>query len=141
MIILDTNVLSEPLRPSPDPRVVDWLDIQAPETLFLTTVTLAEVRYGIAALPPGKRKTNLAERFETELLPLFEGRILTFDEPATRASADIRARARAAGGAIGDLDALIAGIARARRFGVATRDVQPFEAAGITPVIDPFQPN
>jgi predicted nucleic acid-binding protein len=138
VIILDTNVLSEPLRPSPDERVVEWLDAQIVETLFLTTVTLAEVRYGIAALPSGKRRTGLAERFEAELLPLFAGRILPFDEPATLEYAALRGQARAAGLAIGDFDALIASIARAHRFGVATRDVAPFESAGVASVIDPF---
>lgn len=139
MIILDTNVLSEPLRSSPDGRLVEWLDAQIAETLFLTTITLAEVRYGIAALPTGKRKTSLSDRFEAELLPLFAGRVLTFDEPATREYAILRAQTRAAGMAIGDFDALIASIAKAHRFGVATRDVAPFEAAGVATVVDPFR--
>lgn len=139
MIILDTKVLSEPLRPSPDERVVEWLDAQIAETLFLTTVTLAEVRYGIAALPTGKRKAGLTERFEADVVPLFAGRILAFDEPATHEYAAIRARARATGLSIGDFDALIASIAKSHRFGVATRDVAPFEAAGVASVIDPFK--
>lgn len=138
MIILDTNVLSEPLRPSPDARVVEWLDAQVAETLFLTTVTLAEVRHGIAALPDGKRKRGLGERFEDEVVPLFAGRVLAFDEPATHEYAALRTRARSAGLAIGDFDALIASIARAQRFGVASRDTAPFEAAGVVSVIDPF---
>lgn len=138
MIILDTNVVSEPLRPSPDQAVVAWLDAQMAETLFLTSITLAEVRYGIAALPSGQRRTSLGERLEGEVLPLFAGRILSFDEPATREYATIRAQTRAAGLAIGDFDALIASIATAHRFGVATRDVAPFEAAGIATVINPF---
>ena len=138
MIIIDTNVLSEPLRPAPDTRVLEWLDAQVAETLFLTTITLAEMRYGIAALPAGKRRTRLAKRFEADVLPLFEGRILAFDESASREYAELRSRSRAAGQAIGDFDALIAGIANAHRFGVATRDVAPFEAAGVSTVIDPF---
>lgn len=138
MIILDTNVLSEPLRPSPDARVVEWLDAQITETLFLTTVTLAEVRYGIAALPRGKRKAGLTERFEAEVLPLFEGRILPFDEPAAREYAALRTKARSAGLAIGDFDAVLASTAKAHRFGVATRDVAPFEAAGVGVVVNPF---
>jgi predicted nucleic acid-binding protein len=139
VIILDTNVLSEPLRPSPDMQVVQWLDAQIAETLFLTTLTLAEVRFGIAALPSGKRKSGLTDRFEAEVLPLFAGRILAFDEPATREYATLRGRARTAGLAIGDFDALIASIAKAHRFGVATRDAAPFEAAGVASVIDPFK--
>lgn len=138
MIILDTNVLSEPLRPDPDQRVVQWLDAQIAETLFLTTVTIAELRYGIAALPAGKRRTTLADRFESVILPLFSGRVLDFDEPATREYATLRARARQRDLAMGDFDVLIASIANAHTFGVASRDVAPFEAAGVREVINPF---
>lgn len=139
MIILDTNVLSEPLRPDPDQRVVQWLDAQIAETLFLTTVTIAELRYGIAALPAGKRRTTLADRFESVILPLFAGRVLDFDEPATREYATLKARARQRGLAIGDFDAVIASIANAHTFGVATREVAPFKAAGVREVINPFK--
>ena len=139
MIILDTNVVSEPLRPDPDQHVVSWLDAQAVETLYLTTITIAEVRYGIAALPQGRRRTTLSDRFEGEALPRFDGRVLSFDEPATREYASLRSRARSRGLAIGDLDALIAGIARAHGHGVASRDVSPFEAAGVRQVVNPFE--
>lgn len=138
MIIVDTNVLSEPLRRQPSPSVVTWLDAQAIETLYLTTIGLAEVRYGIAALPTGKRKVNLAQRFEDEVLPLFRDRVLTFDESAAFAYGKLRAKTRADGRALGDFDALIAAIADSRKFIVATRDVSPFEAAGLT-VINPFE--
>lgn len=137
MIILDTNVISEPLRPRPSGGVVAWLDAQALETLYLTTVSLAEVRHGIACLPDGGRRQKLHDRFEDEFLPLFGGRILAFDEPATAAYATLRAAARARGRAIGDFDALIAGIASATGFTVATRDTAPFQAAGVA-VINPF---
>ena len=137
MIILDTNVLSEPLRPRPNADVVAWLDAQVIETLYLTTVSLAEIRYGIACLPDGKRRRRLHERFEGEVVPLFSGRTLTFDEPATVAYATLRARARANGRGIGDFDALIASIANATGFTVATRDTAPFEAAGAA-VVNPF---
>lgn len=139
MIILDTNVLSEPLRRAPSQYVVDWLDAQAIETLYLTTISLAEIRYGIAALPAGKRRSTLAARFDGEVLPRFRDRVLGFDEPAASAYGTLRARARANGLAIGDFDALIAAIADWRKFTVATRDVSPFEAAGVT-VINPFDP-
>lgn len=137
MIILDTNVISEPLRPGPDQRVIAWLDAQAPATLHLTTISLAELRYGIAVLPAGARHRRLDDRFENEVLPVFAGRILPFDEDATAEYAELRATARAAGRAIGDLDALIAGIARAAGFAVASRDIAPFEAAGVR-VVNPF---
>jgi len=137
VIILDTNVISEPLRAKPGAGVVAWLDAQAVETLYLTTISLAEVRYGIACLPKGARRQKLHDRFEGEFLPLFHGRTLAFDEPATTAYAALRAQARAQGRAIGDFDALIASIASARGFTVATRDTAPFEVAGVA-VVNPF---
>ncbi len=137
MIILDTNVISEPLRPKPSADVVAWLDAQAVETLYLTAISLAEVRYGIACLPEGARRQTLHDRFEGEFLPLFRGRTLAFDESATTAYATLRARARGQGQAIGDFDALIASIASVTGFTVATRDTAPFEAAGVA-VVNPF---
>jgi len=138
VIILDTTVLSEPLRPAPSPDVVRWLDAQAVETLHLTTIALAEVRYGIAALPDGRRKQVMNERFEDEVIPLFRERILPFEDDASMAYARLRSLARANGLAIGDFDALIAAIAAARGFWVATRDTSPFIAAGV-PVVNPFE--
>lgn len=137
MIILDTNVVSEPLRQRPHSGVVAWLDAQVVETLYLTTISLAELRYGIAALPAGKRRTRLRDRFETEFVPLFTDRVLAFDEPATLAYAELRANTGRTGRAIGDYDALIAAIAIQSGYAVATRDTTPFEAAGVA-VINPF---
>ena len=137
MIILDTDVVSEPLRPKPHEGVVGWLDAQAVDTLYLTTISLAEVRFGIAALPAGKRRQKLHDRFEDEVLPLFAGRTLGFDEPSTSAYAALRCRARANGHAIGQVDALIAAIASVHDCTVATRDAAPFRAAGVG-VINPF---
>ncbi len=136
MIILDTNVISELMRAQPQASVVEWADRQAQSTLYLTSLTLAEIRFGIAALPKGRR-TKLNAAFEDGIRPLFQDRILDFDEGASTEYAALRADARSRGHAIGDVDALIAGIARARTFIVATRDVAPFEAAGLQ-VIDPF---
>ena len=138
MIILDTDVLSEPLRPAPDTGVVGWLDAQAIETLYLTTISLAEVRHGIAALPAGRRRQVLDDRFESDVLPAFSGRIMAFDEQASACCAAVRAGARRRGDAIGDFDALIAGIAVSRGFAVATRDTAPFLAANVA-VINPFR--
>jgi len=138
MIIVDTNVISEPLRPAGDAAVLTWLDQQDIETLYLTTITVAELRFGIAALPSGKRKRRLEEDFEDRILFLFSGRILAFDEAATITYARIRSEARSIGKAIGVTDAFIAGIAAHHEFAVATRDVSPFEAAGIR-VINPWK--
>lgn len=137
MILIDTNVISEPWKPAPEARVLAWLDAQLVETLFLSAVTVAELRFGIAAMPEGKRRTLLQDRLEGEVLPLFSGRILPFDLDASAAYAALMAEARASGKAIGVADGFIAAIARARNLAVATRDVGPFAAAGLK-VIDPW---
>ena len=80
MILLDTNVISEPLRASPDLNVLAWIDAQVIETLYLSTICLAELRFGIAVLDDGKRKQMLHKSLEQQVLPLFDGRILTFDD-------------------------------------------------------------
>lgn len=140
MFILDTNVISEAMRVTPNTRVVNWLDQQSLSALYLTTITVAEIRAGIAVMPSGRKKEALSAAFETQILPDFLGRILPFDEPATRCYASIRHSARAAGRAIADFDALIASIALTRGFTVVTRDVSPFEAVEVR-TIDPFESN
>lgn len=137
MILIDTNVVSEPWKLAPDTRVLDWLDAQAIETLFLSAITIAELRFGVAAMPEGKRRTVLHDRLEGEVLPLFSGRILTFDLDASKAYATLMAAARGSGKAIGTADGYIAATALAHGFSVATRDVSPFEAAGLK-VINPW---
>ena len=137
MIILDTNVVSEGFRASPEPRVIEWLDAQDADTLFLTTISLAELRYGVALLPDGKRKDALNLALENRVLTLFKDRVLTFDVDASAAYARIRAAAKSKGYAIGAADGYIAGIASARGFTVATRDATPFEMAGVA-VINPW---
>ena len=137
MILLDTNVVSEPLRPAPDARVVAWIDAQALETLYLSAITVAELRAGVAQLPAGKRRSGLQEGLETRVLPLFAGRVLAFDLGCTQAYAALMAKARASGLAIASADGYIAAIAAANGLAVATRDAGPFEAAGAT-VIDPW---
>ena len=137
MILLDTNLVSEPWKPQPDPHVVAWIDAQAVETLYLSAVTVAELRLGIAAMPAGKRRKILHERLEEELLPLFASRVLAFDLEASRAYADLMSKAKTVGQAIDMADGYIAAIAAARGLSVASRDVAPFHAAGI-PVINPW---
>lgn len=138
MIILDTVVVSEPLRRQPDPRVTSWLDAQSVDTLCLTTLTIAEVRYGVACLSKGRRRDELNREIEQAVLPLFGDRIFHFDDAAMREYAERRARARRQGETVGDVDALIASIAAARKCAVATRDTAPFEAMGVE-VINPFE--
>ncbi len=137
MILLDTNVVSEPLRLSGDSNVLTWIDAQIVETLYLSTISLAELRFGIAALPTGKRRENLHNSLERRVLPLFAGRILSFDTAASEAYAALRARARADGKAIAPADGYIAATAAVHGLIVATRDTGPFEAAGLT-VINPW---
>ena len=137
MILLDTNVVSEPLRLTGDVAVLNWIDAQIIETLYLSTISLSELRFGIAALAPGKRRDTLHTSLEQRILPLFVGRILPFDAAASEAYAVLRARARAQGRAIAPADGYIAATAASHGLIVATRDTGHFEAAGLT-VINPW---
>ena len=138
MIVVDTNVLSDLWRVAPDPKVLAWMDAQVVETLFLSAITVAELRFGVAAMPPGKRRTIYQERLEREVLPAFAGRVLPFDLDASKAYGELMARARVGAGlAIGNADGYIAATAAARGPMIATRDTSPFKAAGLT-VIDPW---
>jgi len=138
VILLDTNVVSEPLKLNADPTVVAWIDAQIIETLYLSAISVTELRYGIAVLPDGKRKEALQAGLDERVLPLFESRILPFDMEAAEICAELRARARALGQGIGTADSYIAGIAAAKGLTVATRETQRFEAAGVT-VINPWK--
>jgi predicted nucleic acid-binding protein len=138
MILLDTNVVSEPLRQAPEVRVIEWIDAQAMETLFLSAITVAELRAGVALLPAGKRRSGLHETLEKRVLPLFAGRVLPLDLACTNAYAALVAKARTAGVAIATANGYIAAIDAANGFTVATRDTSPFVAAGAA-VINPWQ--
>jgi len=137
MIVLDTNVVSEAMKPEPHPAVQTWLDRQAAETLYLSSVTLAELLFGIGAMPSGRRKNALAQTLDG-LLALFGARVLVFDTDAARHYAELAVTAKAAGKGFPMPDGYIAAIAAARGFTVATRDVAPFQAAGLS-VIDPWE--
>jgi len=137
MIILDTNVLSEPMRPHADPAVIAWLDAQPPETLFITTITVAEILLGIELMPLGARRSHLEARVAAALQRFGDARTLPFTLPAARYYSLLAVRARASGHPIGVPDAQIASIAAAHGFTVATRDTSPFIAAGL-PVINPW---
>jgi predicted nucleic acid-binding protein len=137
VILLDTNVVSEIMRPEFNAKLGAWMEAQFAETLYLSSITCAELRLGAAILPQGRRKQNLTTVVD-QVLALFQPRILPFDEAAAKAYAELIAAARARGHAIGILDGQIAAIAKTRRFAVATRDTLPFEAAGLT-VINPWK--
>lgn len=138
MILLDTNVVSEPLRHAPEARVIEWIDAQPLETLYLCAMTVAELRAGVALLPAGKRRAALHESLEKRVLPMFVGRVLPFDLASTNAYAELLATVRKSGSGIETADACIAAVAVANGFIVATRDTSPFQAAGVT-VINPWE--
>lgn len=137
MIILDTNVISEPMKARADPAVAAWLDRQAAETLYLTATNLSELLVGIELLPIGRRKRGMAEAMQQLLADLFGPRFLEFDREAAMAYAFVVSRAIAKGCSISVADGQIAAIAAVHGFAVATRDTAPFIAAGV-PVIDPW---
>jgi predicted nucleic acid-binding protein len=137
VIILDTNVLSEALKPVPSDTVLRWLAAQSPSAVFTTTITLAEVLYGVETLPRGKRQTRLRVAVEKMFAEEFEGRILPFDEDAARMFAGIVASRDTAGRPISQFDAMIAAIARSHRAAVATRNTADFDRCGIQ-VLDPW---
>ena len=137
MIVLDTNVLSEEMKPVPEPSVHDWLSRQNPLELFTTAVTEAEIIFGVATLPDGKRKRAL-DAAAQRILGLLAGRILPFDSAAAREFAQIVADRRRAGRPIEDFDAQIAAVTRSRGMTLATRDVQDFAGTGVT-LVDPWQ--
>jgi predicted nucleic acid-binding protein len=137
MIVLDTNVVSEAMKPEPHPGVRAWLNDQVAETLYLSSVTLAELLFGIRALPAGKRKEMLAQALDGLML-LFRERVLPFDIDAARYYAELAVTAKVAGRGFPTPDGYIAAIAVSRRFIVASRDTAPYEAAGVT-VINPWE--
>ncbi len=136
MIVLDTNVVSEAMKPEPHQAVRAWLNNQAAETLYLSSVTLAELLFGIAALPAGKRRDMLAQTLDG-LMGLFRDRVLPFDTDAARRYAELAVMAKASGRGFPAPDGYIAAIAVSRGFIVASRDTAPFDAAGV-PVINPW---
>lgn len=137
MIVLDTNVISEALRPSPAETVLEWLAAQEPLSVFTTTVTLAEILYGLEALPAGKRRIRLSAAIETVFTEEFRDRILPFDEDAARVFPKIVAGRDALGRPISQFDAMIASVTRSRRAALATRNTGDFEHCGLR-VINPW---
>ena len=118
--------------------MLSWIDAQLIETLYLSTITLAELRFGVAALPAGKRRDTLHNSLEKRILPMFAGRVLPFDAATSAAYATLRAHAKRQGKAIAPTDGYIAATASVHGLMVATRDVAPFQAAGLT-VINPWE--
>lgn len=137
IIILDTNVVSEPMRPLPSAIVLTWWSRQQPGALFITAVTVAEILYGIELLPHGKRRAALLAGAERIFGKVLAGRILPFDEDAARAFPEIASRRRAQGRPITDLDAQIAAVASSHDALLATRNTADFEGCGVT-LVNPW---
>ncbi len=137
MIVLDTNVVSEAMKSDPDATVKAWLDAQTIETLYLTSITLAELLFGVNVMPAGKRKDRLTGLLE-QLTKLYTDRVLPFDFAAARQHADLAVAAKKRGRGFPLPDGYIAAIAASRGYAIATRDTAPFEAAGLH-VLNPWQ--
>jgi predicted nucleic acid-binding protein len=138
MIVLDTNVLSEAMRERPEPRVIEWLQRQSESEALTTAVTKAEILYGIATAPAGRKRTTLQAAADRVLNRTFAGRILAFEDKAASHYAQIAAARRARGRPIKPLDAQIAAIARLHNATLATRNTRDFEDCGIR-LVDPWE--
>ena len=137
MFLLDTNVVSELMKDRPEPTVLAWLDLQLTERLFVTSITEAEVRSGIAMLPEGQRKSSLAGSAERVFSKFFGDRVLPFDSDSAQEYAKIWVSRRSAGRPISQSDCQIAAIARHRGARVVTRNVSDFQGPGID-VVNPW---
>lgn len=138
MILLDTNVVSEVMTPKPQESVLEWLNSQQTETLYLSTITIAEIGYGLHLLPAGKRRRILEGRFDLFIGSGFAQRVLSFGERAARLYGELMGHSRKLGQPMSIFDGQIAAIARANRFAVATRNVRDFEICGLE-IVNPFE--
>ena len=136
-VLLDTNVVSELIRKSPNPAVEAWAASYALEDLFFSTIGEAEMRYGVAIMPAGRRRRALETDIERVLRKAFDDRILPFDRRAACAYAEIAAARRSAGRPIESTDGYIAAIAHSRNMPVATRNVRDFDGLNVE-IIDPW---
>ena len=137
MILLDTNVISAVMMPAPPGPVLRWLNDQETAGLYLSTITLAEIGYGLRVLPDGKRRRDLEDRFARFITEGFEQRILPFDETAALIYGEIMAHRKGLGRPLGVLDGQIASISRTHHFAVATRNTRDFDECGLE-LVNPF---
>ena len=137
MILLDTNVISALMQREVDPIVLAWLDSQPPESIWTTSITIFEIRFGLEILASGRRRRSLEEAFTAMIEQDFEGRVVAFDEAAAHAAAQIAAERRRLGRSIEIRDVQIAGVAAARKAAIATRNVRHFQGLG-PDLIDPW---
>jgi toxin FitB len=137
VIVLDTNVLSALMRTNPEAVVVEWLDRQPADSVWLTSITVFEARLGLALLPKGRRRNGLERAFDRVLTEDLSNRVLALDEMAAASAAQLAADRQRAGRTVDLRDTLIAGIAQARRATIATRNARHFEGLDV-PVVDPW---
>jgi predicted nucleic acid-binding protein len=137
VIVLDTNVLSALMRTNPEAVVVEWLDRQPADSVWLTSITVFEARFGLALLPKGRRRSGLERAFDRVLSEDLSNRVLALDEMAAVTAAQLAADRQWSGRAVDLRDTLIAGIAQARRATIATRNTRHFEGIDV-PVVDPW---
>ena len=137
MMLVDTHVISEIMKVQPSAGVVDWLNNQKPSSLYISTITIGEIEYGLRILPVGKRHLQLKDRFERFLSLAFAQRVLAFDEPAARSYGEVMGLRKEMGRPMNIPDGQIAAIAKANRLKVATRNISDFENCGIE-LINPF---
>jgi predicted nucleic acid-binding protein len=137
VIVLDTNVLSALMRTNPEAVVVEWLDRQPADSVWLTSITVFEARFGLALLPRGRRRTGLERAFERVLTEDLSNRVLTLDEMAATTAGQLAADRQRVGRIVDLRDTLIAGIAQSRRATIATRNARHFEGLDV-PVVDPW---
>jgi predicted nucleic acid-binding protein len=137
VIVLDTNVLSALMRTTPDDVVVDWLDRQPADAVWLTSITIFEARFGLGLLPKGRRRSALERAFDRVITEDLDGRVLTLDELAAVTAAQLAAARQRAGRMVDLRDTLIAGIAQAHRATIATRNIRHFQGLDV-PVVDPW---
>lgn len=137
MIILDTNIISEFMTSPPANPVLKWLNAQSAITLHITSISIAEISFGLYVMPKGRRRQLLEDRFEQFITTAFKTRILSFDEAAAHIYGEIKGYRKEIGRPLSDLDGQIAAIARTREFAVATRNTKDFEGCGIR-LINPF---
>ncbi len=138
MILLDTNVISAVMMKAPSQTVVRWLNAQESMRLYLSSVTLAEIGYGLSVLPAGRRRRDLENRFAKFVAQGFEQRVLSFDAKAALQYGEIMGHRKRLGRPLGILDGQIASIAWARGLAVATRNIRDFEECGLE-LVNPFE--
>lgn len=137
MIVLDTNVVSEPLKLKPDVDVMRWLAVQAPESLFITTITMAKMFTGVEMMPNGRKRDALSAALKEQVLPLFSGRVLDFNVASAKAFSKVIVAANAVGNDIDFADAAIAAIAMTHGFHLATRNVRDFRGVQVE-ILNPW---